>query len=254
MKLQIQYITNTGLARDHNEDSVLVDDNLVSSISMEKADEITLEKDKVLCAVADGMGGHSKGEVASKFILAKLKNGIDDLIDRDILKKKLYSIKEDLDIFAEKNPTYLNMGTVIAGVLIVDEKLIVFNVGDCRVYENNFGYSSQLTKDHSFVYSLYESGEIDYDEIKNHPKKNVVTSAFIANKNQKLVDIFIKEVDLPLQSKEWLLCSDGIWESVGITDIDKCFESDSVMECLKTKAMESGANDNFSGIYIKVIE
>ena len=251
MKFEIEYITNTGLTRDQNEDSLLIDDLLMSSNSMNAVEYLTIEKEKILCVVADGMGGHAKGEVASKFVLAKLKNNIDKLNDAESLEKVLLTINEDMIKFAEENEEYLNMGTVLAGVLIIDKKLIVFNVGDCRVYENNFGYSNQLTKDHTLVYSLYESGQITFNEILDHPKKNVVTSAFVANKAQSLNQIYIKGINMPSKGIELLICSDGLWESMPESEIEQCFQSETILECLMKKTLSSGANDNFSGIYIK---
>lgn len=252
MKLSIEYITNQGLQREHNEDSILVDDKLVSSTNMKEVEKIIIEKDKILCVVADGMGGHSMGEVASKYVLAKLKSFIIDIKDKATLVTKLHIIKNDLDSFAIKNPEYKNMGTVIAGVLVIKTKLLIFNIGDSRVYENNYGYIEQLTKDHSIVYSLFETSKIEYKDINKHPKKNIVTSAFIADSRQNLDDIFIKEIDVSSKIKEFLICSDGIWESMDILEIEKCFKSNNIMECLKVKTLNNGAEDNFSGIYMRI--
>jgi len=251
MKFTIEYITNTGLKRDHNEDSILVGDLLISSQSMETSEHMHLDQSKLICVVADGMGGHAKGEVASKFVLEKIKSKKDDMFDVDSVKKVLWSISEEMAIYAEDNSQYLNMGTVLAGVLIIDEKMVIFSVGDCRVYENAFGYANQLSEDHSLVYSLYKSGEITYDQIQTHPKKNIVTSAFIGNKNQILKDIFIKEIDTNVAKNGLLLCSDGTWESLDIAEIESCFTTSTITESLKLKVLETEATDNFSVIYVK---
>lgn len=219
---------------------------------MDNAEETIIETDKIICAVADGMGGHSKGEVASKFILIKLRNLLYEISDKNTLIEKLHIIKKDLDNFAIKNPDYKNMGTVIAGILVIKNKIFIFNIGDSRVYENNYGYIEQLSQDHSIVYSLYEAGEIEYKEINTHSKKNIVTSALVADLKQPLQDIFIKEIDISAQSKEFLICSDGIWESMDTLEIEKCFKSNNIMECLKLNTLNSGAEDNFSGIYARI--
>ncbi len=251
MKIKIQYITNTGLVRNLNEDSILINDILVSQKNMQVSEEIEIENEKFLCVIADGMGGYSMGEVASKFVLSKFKKAIDVINDKKTLKAEITKIKKDLDNFVLDNSAYIGMGTVIAGVLIIDNKLIVFNIGDSRVYENNFGYCEQLTKDHSLVYSLYASGEIEYDDIQKHPKKNIVTSAMIADINQEITEIYIKEFDI-CNNKELLICSDGIWESMSIKEMEECFNSKNVVEHLKLKTIQFGANDNFSAIFLRV--
>ena len=251
MNIKIEYITNTGLVRDHNEDALLINEILLSNISMKSAETVNIEADKVLCMVADGMGGHNMGEVASQFVLDKFKKSIDTLYDEASILQKLHEIKSDLDHFAQANSKYLNMGTVIAGVLAVEEKVYIFSVGDCRVYENSFGYANQLSRDHSLVYALYDSGEIPYDDIRKHPKKHIVTSAFIANKDQKLESIYIKEVDRDAVENGLLLCSDGVWEPLNIQEIESCFTSESIVDSLKSKVLKTEVNDNFSAIYIK---
>lgn len=238
--------------RELNEDSILVDDLLISSCDMENHKETTLEKDKTLFVVADGMGGHAKGEVASKFVLTKLKQQMTNLKDAESLYEQLHGIKNDLDDFAQHNPAFIDMGTVLAGVLIIGSKLVVFNIGDCRVYQNNFGYLEQLSEDHSLVYALYQSGDIHYNEINEHPKKNIVLSALIANQQQKLDSIFLKEIDLISENKEFLICSDGLWESMTIEEMEDCIKGDSLMECLKLKTFSHGAKDNFSIIYLRI--
>ncbi len=251
MNIKIEYITNTGLVRDHNEDALLINEMLLSNISMESVETVEIQADKMLCAVADGMGGYNMGEVASKFVLDELKNSIDTLYDEASILQKLRKIKSDLDHYAQKNTKYFNMGTVIAGVLAVEEKVYVFSVGDCRVYVNSFGYANQLSRDHSLVYALYDSGEITYDEIRTHPKKHVVTSAFIANKDQALESIYIKEVGIDVIKDGLLLCSDGTWEPLDIKEIENCLASKNIVESLKLKILETEAKDNFSVIYIK---
>ena len=251
MNINIEYITNIGLVRDHNEDALLINEMLLSNISMESSETIRIEADKVLCVVADGMGGHNMGEVASKFVLGKLKNSMDALCDEASILLKLREIKSDLDHYAQENIKYINMGTVIAGVLIIEGKAYLFSIGDCRVYANSFGYANQLSRDHSLVYALYDSGEITYDEIRTHPKKHIVTSAFIANEDQILESIYIKEIDSDVVKSGLLILSDGAWEPLETKEIEECLASKNIVESLKSKILQIDAKDNFSVIYIK---
>lgn len=251
MNIKVKYITNTGLKRPVNEDAILIDKTLIFKTSMEysKDNDFIIEQ-QFLCAVADGMGGHGKGEIASSFVLKNLKNSV---IQSENLRSILMEIKNNLDLYSQDNTKYNNMGTVLAGVLISSNEYVVFNVGDSRVYENNGGYTKQLSRDHSVVYSLYEAGEISYEDIKNHAQKNIVCSAFVSNKKSRLEQIFIKKFDMTSFPKEFIICSDGVWEAVELCDFDKCFKQDNPVEFLKDIVLENGAEDNFSLIYIKVI-
>lgn len=250
MKFKIEYITNTGLKRDHNEDSILLNETIICNENMQNSQLLTFENvESLICCVADGMGGHLKGEVASCFVLKKLKN-IQDIQDEDSLIKFFYGIKKELNDFAMQNPEYFNMGSVLAGIHITQKDLYIFNVGDCRVYAINHGYLEQLTQDHSFVYNLYEEGSINYNEISKHPKRNIVTSAFIANNDYKIPQIYIKK--LPLQNyQEFFICSDGIWELLDIEELEDYLKQPNKMNLIKDNVLKKGANDNFSGIFIK---
>lgn len=250
MKFDVSYITNMGLAREHNEDSILINENLITHLSMGSVKQAVIQEDRAIFAVADGMGGHAKGEIASRFILTKLKQNILQINNKDSLKDALESISKDIKEFAKELPQYRGMGSVLAGILALKDSTLIFNVGDCRVYENSFGYANQLTKDHSLVYQLYEAGEIEYEDIKSHPDKNIVASAFIAD-NKESIDIFIKEIKGTLNSN-LLICSDGVWESMNTQELEGCLEQDTILECIKSKVLKAGAKDNFSAICIKV--
>ncbi len=252
MILEIEYITNTGLKRKHNEDSILINNIIICNTNMKTSKSITIQKNEALFCVADGMGGHSKGEVASCFILKELQKQYKNINNEDSLKKIFLTIKNNLDNLTIQNSTYLNMGSVLAGIYLAKD-IYVFNIGDSRVYTINHGYLEQLTQDHSFVFNLYENGEIMYEEISKHPKKNIVTSAFIANNTKNISQIFIKNFPL-IQYKEFFICSDGIWESLTIEEMEECLKQPNKMELIKNSVLKKGANDNFSGIYIKVLE
>ena len=198
------------------------------------------------------MGGHGNGEIASELILNCLKKNIGKINDIESLKEVLFVAKNDLDLFTINNFKFLNIGTVLAGILFKNNEFLVFNVGDSRVYENNRGYLKQLSKDHSFVYSLYESGNISYEDIKNHSQKHIVTSAFIGNMKMKLDEIFIRKYSIKEFPKEFFICSDGVWEATEINDLDKIFTEVNPIQFLMQQVLNNGAADNFSAIFIKV--
>jgi len=240
MKLNITYFTNKG-NRKNNEDSLLVDNLIISNEDMKEIKTFSISLSNNIFVVVDGMGGYEKGEVASKFILLQLQKNIQNDIELT-----LQTIQKELDNFSNKNPQFKEMGAVLAGIYFCDEKIIIFNVGDSRVYQLNFGFLDQLSKDHSLVYSLYENGKLEYDEIQNHPKKNIVTSAFIPNQN---ISIYQKE--LSLKNQEFFICSDGVWENFKLDELEEILNEKN-FDKLINKIWENGANDNFSFIYIKV--
>jgi len=250
MIFQIDYITNTGLKRKHNEDSILINGTLICNQSMQLAKSETVQNHKILCCVADGMGGYQKGEIASCFILKELNKSIHNIENEENLKTVFFEIKNKMNQLAKEHTEYLNMGSVVAGIFINNEDVYIFNIGDSRVYTLNHGYIQQLSKDHSFVFHLYENGVLSYDEISKHPKKNIVTSAFIANPNKTISEIFIKKISLK-KHKEFFICSDGVWEMLSIEEIEKSLKQNNRMELIKEKVLKNGANDNFSAIYIK---
>ena len=250
MRYKISFITNQGKVRKLNEDSLLIDEKIISNISLDKVYFVEMEKEKALFVVADGMGGHNKGEIASRFILKRLRDKKESINNKEELIKALKEIKKELDIIGTKEAFY-NMGSVVSGVFFINNRALIFNIGDCRVYENTFGFANLLTTDHSMVYNLYKQGAIEFEEIKNHPKKNIVTSALIANSAQPLKEIYIKEKEID-KFGEFLICSDGVWESLETSEIEECFKEDEVVECLFKKVMAKEASDNLSMIYIKV--
>jgi len=248
MNFNVEYITNTGLTREHNEDSILINNKVICNTNMNNPKSITI-KNELLACVADGMGGHQKGEIASCFLLKKLSENI-NIKDEESLKTIFFMIKNKMDQLAQKNINYLNMGSVLAGVYINQKEVYVFNIGDSRVYTINHGYLEQLSHDHSFVFNLYENGTIPYEEISKHPKKNIVTSAFIANPNKNISEIFIKKFSIE-KYKEFFICSDGIWELLSVEEIEQYLKQDNKMEIIKNSVLKNGANDNFSAVYIK---
>ena len=242
MVLNITYFTNKG-NRQNNEDSLLINDLIISNEDMKEIETLSISLSTNLFAVADGMGGYEKGEVASNFILHQLKKNIQNDIELT-----LQHIKKELDNFSNKNPEFNEIGAVLAGIYFDDEIVTIFNVGDSRIYQLNFGFLDQLSKDHSFVYSLYENGAIEYDEIQNHPKKNIVTSAFMPNQK-----ITIYQKELLLNNQEFFICSDGVWENFNLDELEEILNEKEFSTLIK-KIWEKGASDNFSFIHIKVEE
>ena len=255
------FCTNKGLKRSSNQDSVLIDKFCLTG-SMDLPIGMTVDKFPLIFAVADGMGGHAGGEKASYMVVDNLKdldflnlaNNSEEEIN-EILHNHFIASQGCMDALVEKFPNLKGMGTAVAGVIIYSSKCIIFNSGDCRVYQFNNGYLRKLSHDHSLVQQLYDLGQINEDDMRTHPKSNVLTSAVIAGEPKESIKIYSKT--FPLRKEMFfLICSDGIWDFMSADDLESCYSNDIVKtgHCLFNKVMKTECGDNFSFILIKVCD
>jgi len=250
VRLRISYLTSRGRFRSTNEDALLLPDRVVSGISMDApAIEEFAGEPPVLVAVADGMGGLPCGEVASRLILEYLKNR--RLTSPGDVRHGLAGAKEFLDAYVERENRCRGMGTAVAGVSLTDGSVLVFNVGDCRVYLLR-DRLLRLTEDHTEAYELFRRGVIGEEDLRNHPLRNLLTSAVIGGYpdevliHTKLMEI--REGDL------LLLCSDGLWGEMSAGEMEECvgLGEEVGAECLFRKAYRGGS-DNISFALIRVL-
>lgn len=235
--MKAYYVSDTGKVRTHNEDSVMI----VNDLSGE-----------YLMVVADGMGGHKAGEVASSIVV----NGLTDKF------KKLDSIgeKQDAVNWIRENVSSLNdaifkytdefkeskgMGTTLVLAIVTDDYILFGNVGDSSGFVMKKGGLYKVTKDHTLVNLLVETGELTKEEALNHPRKNVLMRALGAN-NPIDVDIF----DVERECDAILLCSDGLTNMLNISQIEKVLNSDLSLEEKVVKLIRKsnlrGGTDNVS--------
>mgnify|MGYP001772491517 CR=1 FL=1 len=230
------YITNTGKLRYRNEDALLAGGKLFAKTSMSVPQcEEALLFDGLLFAVADGMGGHACGDEASRLVLEFLK----DKHPKDVesMHEIIKNSKRYLDEFVINGHEFCyGMGTALAGVYFYPEgKAIVFNVGDCRVYRFRKGRLELLTKDHTFLFRLYEEGRISYEELRVHPERNFLESAIMGG-YPDIPEVFVRETDYE-SGDRFLVCSDGLWEELSFSE---------KLQCLKKEPLEESANCLFS--------
>ena len=189
------YLTDSGKVRDHNEDSVTILKNA---------------NNEHLLIVADGMGGHRAGEVASSMVITHMnkKFGELDTIGSKIdainwLKDNVTEINREILDHTKVHPEAMGMGTTCVMALMTTEYLIFANIGDSSgfVYKNN--KLTKVTNDHTLVNLLVASGDLTEEEAKYHPKRNVLMKALGSSEKAEL-DIF--DVDINIDGV--LLCSD----------------------------------------------
>ncbi|PSP31200.1 Stp1/IreP family PP2C-type Ser/Thr phosphatase [Halobacteriales archaeon QH_10_67_22] len=226
--------TDTGLQREHNEDAVLVKSTAGGQ----------------LLAVADGMGGHNAGEVASETALNSfagvLEGAPEGSATSEALEQAVMRADSAVRTKAEEDAEREGMGTTLVAALVTDDRATVVNVGDSRAYRVTDATVEQITVDHSLVQELVESGEITEQEAEVHPRRNVISQALGASDAVE-PDSFSRE----LASGETLvLCSDGLTEEVEESTLgDVVASADSLDRAaseLIELANENGGSDNIS--------
>jgi len=214
-----------------------------------------------LLAVADGMGGHAKGEVASKIALSRIwvesfsKIAVPELFNEtsfsSVLEKGINKANEDILEYTSKNPEASGMGTTSVCAIVVGNDVTLANVGDSRAYviSDTTGIR-QETKDHSFVQELVDKHEITEDQARDHPDKNVITKAVGISSS---LEADIKTVHLE-NDESLLLCCDGVIAHLSDDDIKKIVQEtpDPQHACKKIVDManDRGGSDNISLIIL----
>jgi len=175
---------------------------------------------QLLAIVCDGMGGHLAGETAAKLVVSEI---VEEFNKIDYFSSTIEAKLWIREIIAKANTRvyqhsfekeYQGMGTTIVLCIVLDSICLITHVGDSRAYYINNQVIEQITKDHTFVNMLIDTGSISKEQAKNHPKRNVLMKAVGVFKNLK-VDVLIKEV----HQGKLLLCSDGLYNGLDEKDI-----------------------------------
>lgn len=206
--------------------------------------------------VADGMGGHNGGELASKWSVEIIadeisKNGIKDT--RKILNQAIQTANKKIRSEARENPDLYGMGTTIVVATVIDKGLFVANAGDSRLYiaDPSAKTLRQVTKDHSLVEEMVRMGGMEKEAAKYHPDRHIITRA-IGAKERLQVDFFYEELKT---GEIILMCSDGLSNMLGDDEIGIILYTDKTIEQkakeLIKAANENGGKDNIAVILVK---
>ena len=237
------YLTDSGKVRDHNEDSVTIVKN---------------KNGEILMAVADGMGGHKAGEVASSIAISHLGKRFSEISSvgnkQDAinwLKDTVNEVNALIFKYTNEHPESVGMGTTLVTTLLTDEFILMGNIGDSSGFVIKDNKLHKITQDHTLVNLLVKSGELTEEEAIHHPKKNVLMKALGAN---EIVELDIFDVDTTLESV--LLCSDGLTNMLTIDQIEKVIVDeeleieDKVIKLIR-KSNARGGLDNISIAYLE---
>ena len=244
---KIGMLTDVGQVRTVDEDSILAAD-LSFGVNSESSKFLLL-------AVADGMGGHAKGEEASKIALNAIARAvIPDLLNNTsftkILEKGIQNANQDILDYTAKNPEASGMGTTSVCAVVKDNQIHLANVGDSRAYRVSDDEICRVTKDHSYVQALIDEDEITEEQAREHPRKNEITRAVGI-----MPSIEVDTMKLTLGSDEsLLLCCDGVIAHLSDDDIHKIIRDspDPQTACqeIVDMANERGGSDNISLIIL----
>ncbi|MGY1681409.1 protein phosphatase 2C domain-containing protein [Geodermatophilus sp. SYSU D01176] len=237
MSLALRYAARSdrGLVRGNNQDSVYAGPRLL--------------------AVADGMGGHAAGDVASKVVIAALEHLDDDAPSGDMLqalREAVFDGSEHLREVIRESPQLEGMGTTLTAVLFAGGRLALCHVGDSRAYLLRDGVLQQITHDDTFVQTLIDDGRITPEEANHHPQRSLLLRAL--NGQDVDPDLSMREVRA---GDRYLLCSDGLSGVVSEETLAEALQDpdpQSTADRLVELALRSGGPDNITVIVADVVE
>jgi len=231
--------SDVGLVRSNNQDSAYAGPHLL--------------------VVADGMGGHAGGDIASSVAVAHLAplddeaHGPDDALEE--LATALNRAHEELLALAEDNPALAGLGTTVTALLRSGNKLAMAHIGDSRAYLLRAGELTQVTTDHSFVQHLVNTGKLTPEEAEHHPQRSVLLRVLGDFDMEIVPDLSVREARA---GDRWMLCSDGLSGVVShdtmadaLRDVD---DAGACAEKLVDLALRGGAPDNITVVVGDVVE
>ena len=238
MKLKWGAFSDVGMVRQQNEDSFLAEETLF--------------------VVADGMGGHNAGEVASALAVTTLKAGARlGIDDAEVFRELVQQANSAIYTASLDDSTQSGMGTTVTALSIVEgeePRVLVANVGDSRAYLWRSGVLSRLSVDHSYVQELVNEGIITPEAARVHPRRNIVTRALGIDRSVN-VDVFTHFVRT---GDRIVLCSDGLVDEVADNEISQVLgqhtDPQETAEALVMVANTNGGRDNTTVIVVDVLD
>jgi serine/threonine protein phosphatase PrpC len=232
-------ISDVGLQRDGNEDSALIS--------------------PVLIAVADGMGGHAAGEVASKVAIDALTGLSKVLLDsemdadskEDLLLGVIQEIDDELAIRTKSHPEYSGMGTTLTSLFLNGSDAELLHVGDSRCYFIKKDKVEQLSHDHTVMQELLDQGRLTPEEVADHPQRSLLTQVLMGEAAIHPM-LLVREVKA---GDRFLLCSDGLSSVISELEINKIIKAGGdLISNLLVAVRDAGAPDNVTIILSEVVD
>ena len=240
--MRYAYKTDPGIVRDHNEDNVIIVED---------------ETGEILMAVADGMGGHLCGEVASSIAITHIAESFKKLSSigtkedaESWIQMSVSEINAKIYKYTEEHPESLGMGTTFVCAILTRDFLLYGNIGDSSGFAIKGDKIQKITNDHTLVSLLVKSGDLTEEAAEHHPKKNILLKALGATTTVDM-DIFDVETDID----GIFLCSDGVTNMLERDQILRVLKEDIDIEEKMSKLIDKcnnrGGTDNVSVAYLE---
>jgi protein phosphatase len=224
--------SHVGLVRSGNEDAFLVASPLY--------------------AVADGLGGHQAGEIASSIVIDTLLDAAPRSADAKALGRAIRAANAAVIEAAEAGRGRSGMGTTLTAAMVDGTRIALAHVGDSRAYLLHYGKLEQLTQDHSMVADMVRQGQLTAEESRNHPNRSVITRALGSDPNM-LADTLEVEA---APGDRLLLCTDGLTGMVPDGEIERILASETsantAVEVLLDRALAAGGHDNITAVVVDI--
>lgn len=232
-------VSEVGLVRPHNEDSAFVG--------------------PYLAVVADGVGGAAAGEVASAtaaFVISALALARPDDQPEAVLREAVAGARLNIAAGVRENPERDGMATTLTTVLCDGKRVVLGHIGDSRAYTYRDGTLTQVSRDHSYVQMLVDTGKLAAEDVPTHPWRNVVLRSLHAGPDAELEDVDLVELDVRVGDRI-MLCSDGLSDLVGpdrMTEVLRLGDPQSAAAMLTHAALQAGGHDNVTCLVLDLID
>ncbi len=242
--MKCAYGSNVGIQRKVNQDAYLA------------ATIKNIDRTSYVFAVADGLGGHRSGEIASQTAVDFIKNNLSRIrnyFDSEEMMAFVNDINHELKKIGDGEPARLGMATTLTMCILDGDELCICHVGDSRAYAITESEINRLTKDHSLVQILVDEGKITQEEAEIHPQKNVITRALGTDTSVK-VDFYRYPVD---PESTYLVCSDGLFNMLCDREIKKLVNENNLEQAAKLlidSANKNGGKDNITVVLFNPLE
>ena len=224
--IRVIWKTDTGLVRKNNQDAVIIGDRIFG--------------------VADGMGGHNAGEIASgglrDGLLAETKGKYPE---RGLLEQAIQKVNNQLFRRQEEEVSLTGMGTTLTVMWVADQEMIIAQIGDSRAYRIREGQLKRITEDHSMVADMVRSGVLTEEQAATHPMRNYITRA-VGTDDELEVDLYCEKRE---PGDRWLVCSDGLYGLMSKSELERLAsinDPEEAAEKLMQTALANGGRDNIS--------
>ena len=235
-------MTDIGRRRKVNQDYVYASDRPVGNLPN-------------LYIVADGMGGHKAGDLASSYgarMIVEAAKRCTDVRPALILQKAVRYANYQLLQKSRESEDYYGMGTTLVALCVCGYEALAVNIGDSRLYEVTQEGIRQISEDHSLVAELVRKGELSPQEARNHPDKNIITRA-LGIQEEAQIDLFPFEVE---KGNRYLLCSDGLSNMVEDTQLCRLIQKDQALYDIGAEliieANRNGGTDNIAVVLVEI--